>query len=173
MKLLITLCLSMLAYAGFAQKTLETVSFVDVKRYMGTWNEIASFPRHFQKGCSCTEARYSLNADNTANVTNKCIKNGKLKTASAKASVKDTKTNAKLSVQFTWPFKGKYWIIELADDYSYAVVAHPNRKYLWILCRGKTMNDELYTSIVGRCKAKGFDVSLLKRTLQQCELPGT
>jgi apolipoprotein D and lipocalin family protein len=33
--------------------------------------------------------------------------------------------NAKLKVQFFWPFKGKYWIIDLADDYSYAVASHP------------------------------------------------
>lgn len=169
MKTLLALWLSILAYPVFAQQALETVSFVDVKRYMGTWYEISSFPQRFQKGCNCTEANYSLNADNTVNVTNKCIKDGKLKTATAKAKVKDTKTNAKLSVQFAWPFKGKYWIIDLADDYSYAVVAHPNRKYLWILSRTKSMDDKLYANIVERCKAKGFDVSLLKRTFQLCE----
>lgn len=169
MKTLVTLLLGIFTYTCSAQQALETVSFVDVKRYMGTWYEISSFPQHFQKGCNCTEANYSLNADNTVDVSNKCIKNGKLKTATAKAKVKDTKTNAKLSVQFAWPFKGKYWIIDLADDYSYAVVSHPNRKYLWILSRTKTMDDKLYAKLVERCKAKGFDVSKLRRTFQQCE----
>jgi apolipoprotein D and lipocalin family protein len=155
---------------GMAQKqTLETVAYVDINKYMGKWYEIASFPQRFQKGCSCSEANYSLNKNGTVKVVNKCIKNGKLSEATAKAKVKDKKTNAKLSVQFFWPFTGKYWIIDLADDYSYAVIGHPNRKYLWILSRDKNMPDATYEKIVARCKEKGFDVSQLKKTFQLCE----
>lgn len=169
MKILISFITICLAFTCLAQAPLETVPYVDVNKYMGKWNEIASFPQRFQKGCNCTEANYSLNENKTVKVVNKCIKDGKLKTATAKAKVKDPVTNAKLSVQFMWPFKGKYWIIDLADDYSYAVVGHPNRKYLWILSRTKTMDDRLYEKIVERCKTKGFDVSLLKKTYQLCE----
>ena len=74
--------------------------------------------------------------------------------------------NAKLKVQFFWPFKAKYWIIDLADDYSYAVVSHPNKKYLWILSRTPKMNDALYNEILSRLKAKGFDLSKLQVTVQ-------
>lgn len=37
---------------------------------------------------------------------------------------------AKLKVQFFWPFKAKYWIIDLTDNYRYAVVSHPNKFFL-------------------------------------------
>jgi apolipoprotein D and lipocalin family protein len=69
-------------------------------------------------------------------------------------------------VQFFWPFKGKYWIIDLADDYSYAVVGHPNKQYLWILSRTATMNDVLFQQITSRLKEKGFDISKIRRTKQ-------
>lgn len=170
MKALISACLLLIFVTGsFAQPPLQTVPNVDLKKYMGRWYEIASFPQRFQKGCSCTEANYSLNENGTVKVENRCIRNGMLKSATARAKVKDASSNARLSVRFTWPFAGKYWIIDLADDYSYAVVAHPNRRYLWILSRNKTMDDSTYTAIVERCRAKGFDVSLLRRTFQLCE----
>jgi apolipoprotein D and lipocalin family protein len=69
-------------------------------------------------------------------------------------------------VQFFWPFTGKYWIIDLADDYSYAVVSHPNKKYLWILSRTPKMDDALYQQILLRLKENGFDLLKLKITPQ-------
>lgn len=149
-------------------KTLETVKHVDVQKYMGKWYEIASFPQSFQKGCTCTMAEYSLNDNGTVKVSNSCNVDGKRKNSTGKAWITDKSTNAKLKVQFFWPFSGKYWIIDLADDYSYAVVGHPNRKYLWILSRTPKMSRELYNDIVARTEAKGFDVSKLNITDQNC-----
>lgn len=149
-------------------KPLQTVQKVDVERYMGKWYEIASFPQSFQKGCSCTVAEYSLNEDGTVKVDNSCNVAGKKKQSIGKAKVVDKQSNAKLKVTFFWPFWGKYWIIDLADDYSYAVVGHPNRKYLWILSRTPQMDKQQYDEIVARTKAKGFDVTKLNVT-EQCK----
>lgn len=163
---LITLAISSAAVAQKAE--LTTVPYVDVDRYLGKWYEIASFPQRFQKGCNCTTAEYYLHPDGYIKVENKCLKDGKLKVATAKAKIKDTVTNAKLSVQFFWPFSGKYWIIDLADDYSYAVVGHPNREYLWILARSPKMDDQTYQGILNRVQQKGFDLSKLSSTNQSC-----
>lgn len=134
---------------------------------MGKWYEIASFPQRFQKGCSCTVAEYTLNEKGTVKVDNSCTAYGKKKQSIGKAKVVDKQTNAKLKVSFFRPFWGKYWIIDLADDYSYAVVGHPNREYLWILSRTPEMDKQVYDDIVARAEAKGFDVSMLNRTVQQ------
>jgi len=150
---------------------LETVQSVDLNRYIGKWYEIASFPQSFQKGCNCTTAEYSLTDDNYIRVINSCRKDspdGKLKTANGKAFIVDGSNNSKLKVQFFWPFKGDYWIIDLDNDYNYAVVGHPSRKYLWILSRTPQMDDVLYDSIVKRAEAKGFDISKLQITNQSC-----
>src|SRR5689334_3746997 len=112
---------SIAALAACAQdRPLATVQYVELDKYLGKWYEIAAFPQKFQKGCSLTSAVYSKNEDGSIRVLNSCMKDGKLKTAEGKAKVVDTKTNAKLSVSFFWPFKGKYWIIGLGHDYSYA-----------------------------------------------------
>jgi len=152
-------------------KPLETVESVDLKKYVGKWYEIASFPQSFQKGCNCTTAEYFLTDDDYVRVLNSCRKDGvdgKLDQAEGKAFIVEGTNNSKLKVQFFWPFKGDYWIIELADDYSYAVVGHPNRDYLWILSRTPKMENEIYSDLLSKITAKGFDVSRLQVTTQEC-----
>lgn len=139
---------------------LETVPFVDLKKYSGLWYEIASFPQSFQKGCHCTTANYTDSGKGYIIVENRCKRdsvNGKESYIKGKAFVVKNSGNAKLLVQFFWPFKGKYWIIDLADDYSYAVVGHPNRKYLWVLSRTNSLSDSVFEKIKSTLIKKGFD----------------
>jgi len=148
---------------------LKTVLNVDIAKYCGKWYEIASYPTRFQKGCHCTTAEYTLSDKGYVIVENRCNRdsvNGKISHIKGKAFVVQNSGNAKLKVQFFWPFRAKYWIIDLADDYSYAVVSHPNKKYLWILSRTPKMDNLVYEQILSRLKAKGFDLTILKRTVQ-------
>lgn len=148
---------------------LQTVANVDLNKYAGKWFEIASYPQRFQKGCHCTTAEYTATDKGYIIVENRCNKggiNGKQSYIKGKAFVDKNSGNAKLKVQFFWPFKGKYWIIDLADDYSYAVVSHPNRKYLWVLSRTSKMEDKTYEQILSRLKSNGFDLTKLVKTVQ-------
>lgn len=148
---------------------LQAVPNVDLKKYAGKWYEIASYPQRFQKGCHCTTAEYTLTDKDYIIVENRCNRdsvNGKQSYIKGKAFVEKNSGNAKLLVQFFWPFKGKYWIIDLADDYSYAVVSHPNKQYLWILSRNPKMDAAVYQKIISRLKEKGFDVTKLQITAQ-------
>ena len=150
---------------------VETVKAVDIARYMGKWFEIAAFPQRFQKGCHCTTAKYELAPKGTVRVVNTCRRggaDGKVSRAKAKGWVVPGSGNARLKVQFFWPFKGDYWIIDLAGDYSYAVVGDPTRKYLWILSRTPGMDPVLYTEIVARAAAQGFDTTKLVMADQSC-----
>ena len=98
---------------------------------------------------------------------NSCnLPEGKTKISTAKAFVEDGSGNAKLKVQFFWPLKGKYWIIDLAKDYSYAVVGHPNHNYLWILSRTPEIDDTLYEKLLEGIAEKGFDIGKLEKTIQ-------
>lgn len=164
--------ISVIIMSFFTQCTsqnLETVPEVDIEKYAGTWYEIASFPQRFQKGCHCTTATYTKTDKDYIIVENRCRKdsvNGKMSYIQGKAFIDPGTNNSKLKVQFFWPFKGKYWIIDLAEDYSYAVVGHPNREYLWILSRKPAMDETTFRAIVNRAKQKNFDVSKLRKTVQ-------
>ena len=107
---------------------------------MGTWYDIASIPFIFTRACSRITATYTLNEDSTVKVYNQCRRFGFNSTATGTAVAKD-ETNAKLEVSFFPGAKGSYWIVRLAEDYSYAVVSDKAYKYLWILCRTPKMED--------------------------------
>lgn len=149
---------------------LTSVPSVDLNKYTGTWFEIAAYPQRFQEGCHCTTAEYTLSEKGFVIVENRCNKgsvDGPESYIKGKAFVVKKTGNAKLKVQFFWPFKGKYWIIDLADDYSYAVVGHPNRKYLWILSRTPQLDEVTYSRILDGIAKKGYDLSKIKKTVQK------
>ena len=63
---------------------------------------------------------------------------GKISDANGKAKIVDTATKAKLKVSFFGPFYGDYWVLDRAEDYSWAIVGEPSGRYLWILTREAT-----------------------------------
>ena len=146
---------------------LNTVSFVDLDQYLGQWYEIARYPHSFEKGCYGARAFYEKLENGNLKVVNQCqmqSPTGDLNEAIGEAEVVDSATNAKLKVQFFWPFKGDYWIIDLDKDYEYAIVSEPNRQYLWVLSRTPYMNEGTLEKLKVKIKGMGFDLSYLMRT---------
>ncbi len=147
---------------------LTTVSYVDISGYMGTWYEIGSFPQWFSRDCFNTWAEYTLRDDGRVDVLNQCHKGtptGPVKQAKGIARVVNNQTNAELKVSFFWPFEGDYWIVELGDNYEYAVVSEPGRGTLWILSRTPELERGVLDGLIERLKSvHGFDMSLFKFT---------
>lgn len=150
------LCSSSLMIAG----EVESVAHVDINRYMGKWYEIASYPQWFSKDMRHISATYTLK-DGYVEVYNSGFQRGKIKDIKGKAFAVKGSGNSQLKVTFFWPFYGKYWIIALAEDYSWAVVSEPKRSTLWILSRSQRMDEALYLSIVDKLRQNGFDTSKL------------
>ena len=150
-------------------RPLETVTHVELDRYLGKWYEIARYEAPFQQGCVASQATYSMLPDSTIEVLNECRDksfDGKVRKAKGKAWVVDSVSNAKLKVQFFWPFSGDYWIIDLGKDYEYSVVSEPKRKFLWILSRTPHMDPQVYGAILSNLSHWGFDLSKVKLTPQ-------
>lgn len=171
----LVLVLAMMSPAQAAAAPVRTVDAVDLDRYLGEWFEIARFPNRFQRGCAGdVRATYSRRADGRIDVVNRCRRqDGSMNEARGIARVVDTRTSAKLKVRFApaalsfLPFVwGDYWIIGLADDYSWAVVGSPDRKYLWILTRTPALEPASYEAALAAARANGFDVAQLVKTSQ-------
>jgi apolipoprotein D and lipocalin family protein len=155
-----------LANAGsLALAPLPTVEKVDLTRYLGRWYEIARLPNRFQRGCVGSSADYSLRENGEITVINSCQndKDNSIRQAKGRAWSVDAEGNARLKVSFFWPFRGDYWIIELGKEYEYSVVGTPNRKYLWILSRTPTMDNDLLKGILERAQYQGFDSGAVVR----------
>lgn len=172
-----------LTFSVSAQKKyaneLQTVASVDLKRYSGKWFEIARYPNKFQKQCvGNTTANYTLKSDNKIEVVNQCLKkDGTTEDAKGDARIVDKKSNSKLEVRFAPKFLsfisavwGDYWIIDLEEDYKYAVIGDPKREYFWILSREAAMNDATYQNILRRAEAKGFNPGKVVKTAQNVEI---
>lgn len=154
----------------------QTVSFVDLSRYRGTWYEIAAIPMFFQRNCvGSTKAEYTLLKDGTVRVLNSCqTKSGKRIQAEGRARVVDSKTKARLQVTFAhwgdwWWYgvSGDYWVIALDEEnYQYAVVGHPKRTYGWILSRAEAMAPATLESLSQMLVQQGYDPCRFQLTPQ-------
>jgi apolipoprotein D and lipocalin family protein len=151
----------------FAGAPNKTVDRVDVKRFSGTWYSLYSIPTMFDKGSRETTTHYTLNKDGYYDVVTTCIKNeqGEIRTIKSKIFQVEGTNNAQMKAQFVWPFKIDYWVIDLAPDYSWAVVGHPDHKFLFIMSRKPEIDQKLHEEIVAKCKAMGYPVE--KLTSQQ------
>lgn len=157
---------------------LTAVAKLDLDRYAGKWFEIAKYPNRFQKQCvGNTTATYTLKPNSRIEVANECLKkDGTTERAVGEAKIPNKGDKAKLKVRFAPKFISflpfvwaNYWVIELADDYSYAAIGEPGRDYFWILARKPTMDDATYQGILRRAEAKGFQPARVEKTPQNVE----
>jgi apolipoprotein D and lipocalin family protein len=149
---------------------LRVVDSVDLQKYCGTWFEIARLPNWFQKNCGGDiTATYTLDGDELI-VVNRCRdEQGGISEAKGRARLASGDgPNSKLKVRFApailsfLPFVwGDYWILDLAPDYSYAVVGEPKRQYLWILARARSLPGETLQKILDRVNQQGYDLKEL------------
>jgi apolipoprotein D and lipocalin family protein len=157
--------------AAYSQEKPTVVSTVDLKKYAGTWYEIARLPNSFEKKLKCITATYTLRNDGKIDVLNKgyyITEPAKVNTAKGIAWLPDKNSPAKLKVQFFWPFSGNYWIIDLDKDYKYVLVGDPSYKYMWILCREKKMAEETYRMLLKKATDNGFDIKPLIKVDHDC-----
>ena len=154
---------------------LAAIPSLDVKRYLGTWYEIAKFPNRFQKKCvGFTSATYSARADGRVDVVNRCrLADGDTEVANGVARQPAGPASPKLEVRFAPAFLsflpmvwGDYWVIDLDADYQLTAVSEPKREYLWILSRTPKVDPAAYDALLGRLKAQGLDMNRLEPTKQ-------
>lgn len=146
---------------------LNAVKEVDIEKYQGLWYEIAKYPNRFQRNCLSSTATYSIHEKGYLIVENRCKKKspeGKNGYIKGKAFPVKNSNNSKLKVQFFWPFKANYWIIDLDPNYQWAVVSEPKRNYLWILARYPKMDENTYQTILHKLKENGFAIEKIEKT---------
>lgn len=163
----VALCLQ--SDAGDATEEIESVPCVDVSRFMGDWYEIARYLSFFEKNCVAVRSQCELRKDGKITIINYYKKkkfDAPQETAKSRAWFTDQDTNAKLKVQFFWPFYTRHWIIDLDKDYRYAVIGHPDRDSLWIMSRTPAMDEATYNQILARLDACGYDIGKIEKTLQ-------
>ena len=148
---------------------LETVDYVDLEKFMGDWYVIANIPTFIEKGAVNAIESYRLDSKGRVKTTftfRKGSKNGPEKEYNPMGFIYDKKTNAEWRMQFLWPFKSPFLIIDLDEDYTYTVIGIPSRKYVWIMARNHSLDEKIYNNIVSNLKKVGYDISQIQKIEQ-------
>jgi apolipoprotein D and lipocalin family protein len=179
----LSMVLALMATQDTGRGAVRPVQDVDLARYAGRWYEVARFPNRFQAKCTGeTTADYELLPNGQVRVVNACRQaDGGIARVEGRARLAQRHGPAsKLKVRFAprwlsflpmvW---GDYWILDLTDDYSAALVGDPHRAYLWILSRTPQLDEAVYRRMVAAAAAQGFDVARLIQSPNQSGAPRT
>ncbi|MBY0543297.1 MAG: lipocalin family protein [Sphingobacteriaceae bacterium] len=141
----------------------KPINHLDHHKFSGKWYSLYSIPTLMDKNWKQTIEVYTLIDDEHFDVLTTYHKEGEKveNSITSKLFFDKEKVDGDMKAQFLWPFKIGYWVIELADDYSYVVVGHPKEKYLFIMAREAKMDSELLKEIIERCRIKGYDTGSL------------
>lgn len=139
------------------------VQKADIMMYAGKWYLLFTIQSFMNKHWRQTTETYVIHPDGYYAVfaAYKVVNEDKTKYFRSKLFVVRGSNNAKFKSQVMWPFKNDYWIIELAEDYSYAVVGHPKCQTLTIMSRKPFLPEEIVAGIITRCKEKGYNTAKL------------
>jgi len=152
-----------------SSKIIKTVDYVDLEKYMGDWYVIANIPTFIEKNATNSIESYKLAENGIIETTFTFYKNtpkGEKKIYHPKGFVYNHQTNAEWRMQFLWPFKLPFLIIDLDQDYSYTVIGYPSRKYVWIMARNPIINEDQYKKILDNLTDIGYDISMIKKVPQ-------
>ncbi|HTO47599.1 MAG TPA: lipocalin family protein [Burkholderiales bacterium] len=159
---------------GQIQVTQGEVVKLDYLRYEGRYYEIARLYTFRERNCgSDVVVTFVRRIDADVSFVNQCIEKdtswimdiGRLVTTGSDQRPGELWFRADAIGWAPW-FNGTYRLIELAGDFSYAMLGDPDGSKLWILSRTRQMDEPTYQRLVARASERGYDTSKLIRTLQ-------
>jgi len=169
----IALTLFLTACTGIPEK-VEPVKNFELKRYLGTWYEIARLDHSFERGLTDVTASYSMRDDGGVKVINRGYdpdaKNWK--EAEGKGYFVEDPQTGYLKVSFFGPFYGSYVIADLdKENYQYALVTGPDTSYMWILSRKPYLELATTQWLEEKARFLGFDTESLIWVNQDKNMP--
>ena len=70
-------------------------------------------------------------------------------------------------MQFVWPFRVPFLVLDLDPAYRWAVIGCPDRKLGWVLSRKPALEKATYDGILRRLESKGYDASRFVKVPQR------
>ena len=156
-----------LVYALWPKKKVPKsaiVSNFDKNKYLGLWNEIARLPSIIEKNLKDLTEEYSLNEDGNIKVVTRAFNTEKNKMVEAEGTAKfvGEDTRGALKVAYFVPIYLNYNVLDVDDEYKYAMVSGSGLDYLWILSRENDIAADVNKRFLDKATALGFDVSKLE-----------
>ncbi|TAK80441.1 MAG: hypothetical protein EPO12_08985 [Aquabacterium sp.] len=157
---------------------LRPVQGFELKRYLGTWHEIARLPGGpADEACvASVAAQYLAAADDSVSVLQRCRTAGNRMHQSMGVATQPQPGVGLLRVS-TLPrglgwlpiARTDYWVLDVDAQYRYALVGTPDRRALWILSREAVVPQQEFERLLTRAKDLGFATGSLMLTSQDQE----
>jgi apolipoprotein D and lipocalin family protein len=156
-----------IAYACWPKKKIPASAIIDPfdkERYLGKWNEVARLPNLIEKDLRDLTEEYSLNDDGTIKVITRAFNPVKNKAVEATGTIKfkGSETRGQLEVAYFLPIYLDYNILDIDENYTYALVSGSGMSYLWLLSRESSMPEEMKQRFLEKATGLGFDISKLE-----------
>ncbi|MEH0198291.1 lipocalin family protein [Caulobacter sp. CCNWLY153] len=129
--------------------------------YSGKWYEIARTPNSGQRNCEAPTTEFTAKTAETFSVRQVCRRDsasGKAKTFNTSGKILAGSENAKFSMNFLGGLKKQeYWVLDHAEDASWAIMATPGGNFVWLLSRKPVMDETAKGAALARVKALGYE----------------
>ena len=161
---LITIALSavLLASPALAGPAPQPAKAVGAAFFTGRWYEIARTENVRQQGCEATTYDFGAPKGETRPFILSCRKgsvNGRPESLNVSIRMpSDTQRNKFKVSALGGVLRQEYWIIDRADDLSWAIMATPGGNYVWLLARSPRMDQGLKSQLMNRIKSMGYDL---------------
>lgn len=148
---------------------------IDLKRFMGTWYVIGRVPNFIERGHVASVNEYELRDAHKVGITYR-YRDGfgePLQEVRARASVDPDSGNHDWRTWFYRVVPTHSRVLEVAPDYSWALIGYPGREMAWIFSRTPDMDKALYKELAERLRDEyGVNTDKLKRVPQHPEQVG-
>lgn len=167
------LVLASLAALAVSSPAFAQANDVNLDQFDGRWFEIVRSPNDAQKDCSRAQIDFTgQGRPNRYGITVTCTRraDGGVETLRANARVTDPGTNSRLRFTLTGilSFGGlagqNYWIWDHAPDYSWAILALPDKSDWWIWHRSQSPTEATRTTLIARARTLGLSTGRVVHT---------
>ena len=139
---------------AFAQSPLKPVASIDLTKFSGKWYLISRLPNKLDKNLSNVSVDYTAKGMKLKEVFMGTKESGK------EVKIKSTNTY-KENGTFKGPLGKHYLVIMLGSNYEYFVMATEDRKNVWVMSRGKTIDNNTYNGILSDLVSRQIETTQL------------
>ena len=142
---------------------------IDLQRFMGRWYVIGRVPNFVERGHVASVNTYTLRGGDRVSIRYQFRDgfNAPEEELDLRARVDEDSGNRRWRTWFYKVVPTHTRVLEVAPDYSWALIGYPGREMAWIFAREPDMDSALYRQLAFRLRDR-YDVNIdkLKRELQ-------
>jgi apolipoprotein D and lipocalin family protein len=144
-------------------KDATAVQPFDIEKYLGKWYEIARLPNSVEKDIDHLTEDYLRQKNGSIKVITRGLnrETGKHVEATGKMKLAGNENIGMLKVSYFRPIYLAYNILDMDENYKYAMVSGYNLDTLWILSRDQTIPDDIKARFLYKAAKIGFIIEHL------------